>query len=136
MTFADYQAFRVALQWLIEGDELTNTFSVAVLDLIVGMAEGRIYDGDGMTAGLRASTMEADLSAAITDNAADLPADLLQLKEVYFDGKPELRTSYGNQRGLIERDLGPATECIHGATVATGCSACRRSGTPLVAVAR
>lgn len=50
----------------------------------------------------------------------------------YFDGKPELRTSYGNQRQLAARDLGPGTQCIHWATLADGCDVCRASGTPLV----
>lgn len=90
MNFADYNAFRVKLQWLIEGDELTDTFSVDVLDTIVGLGEERIFHGDAMTPGLRASTMQTALSAAVTSNAATLPADLLELKEVYFSGKPPL----------------------------------------------
>lgn len=53
----------------------------------------------------------------------------------YFDNKIELRTSYANQRGLAARDLGSDVECIHGATLADGCTVCRAAGTPLVAVA-
>lgn len=90
MNFTDYNAFRVKLQWLIEGDELTDTFSVDVLDAIVGLGEERIFHGDSMTPGLRASTMQTALSATVTANAAALPADLLELKEVYFSGKPPL----------------------------------------------
>jgi hypothetical protein len=90
MQFASYDAFRNSLFWLIEGDELTNTFSVNTLDLIVGLGEGRVYHGDNMTAGLRASTMLTDLSVAVASNAADLPADLLELQEVYFSGEKPL----------------------------------------------
>lgn len=86
MNFADYNAFRVKLQWLIEGDELTDTFSVDVLDTIIGLGEERIFHGDAQTAGLRASTMQSPLSLTVTANAATLPADLLELKEVYFSG--------------------------------------------------
>ena len=85
MRFATYQAFRTSLQWLIEGDELTNTFSINVLDLIVGLGEARVYRD------LRATTMQTALSLAVTSNAATLPTDLLQLKEVYFSGKSPLQ---------------------------------------------
>jgi hypothetical protein len=85
MRFATYQAFRTSLQWLIEGDELTNTFSINVLDLIVGLGEARVYRD------LRASSMQAPLSLAVTSNAASLPADLLELSEVYFSGKTPLQ---------------------------------------------
>jgi len=78
-TFANYAAFRVAVQWLIEGDELTDTFSVNTLDLIIGMGEARVYRE------LRASSLEAALSVVVSGNVAALPSDLLELKEVYFD---------------------------------------------------
>ncbi len=84
MTFADYNAFRVSVQWLIEGDELTDTFSTNVLDLIIGLAEDRVYRD------LRASTMVTALSVAVSSNSADLPSNLLELKEVYFSGKRPL----------------------------------------------
>jgi hypothetical protein len=90
MQFADYNAFRVAVQKLIEGDDTTGTFSVNTLDLLIGLGEARVYQGDAQTAGLRASTMEQPLSVVVTSNAAALPADLLELKEVYFSGKPPL----------------------------------------------
>ena len=91
MVFTDYKAFRVAVQNLIEGDDTaSNTFSVNTLDLLIGLGEARVYHGDAQTGGLRASTMLADLSATVTANAATLPADLLELKEVWFSGKPPL----------------------------------------------
>jgi hypothetical protein len=91
MQFADYNAFRVAVQHLFEGDDTaSNTFSVNTLDLLIGLGEERVFHGDGLTPGLRASTMVKPLSVAVTDNAATLPADLLELKEVYFSGESPL----------------------------------------------
>lgn len=90
MQFASYQAFRTAVEKLIEGDDIGSTFSTATLDLIIGLAEERVYQGDDSTKGLRASTMVTALSAAVTSNVAPLPADLLELKELYFDGEPPL----------------------------------------------
>lgn len=84
-TFASYTAFRVAVQQLIEGDDLGNsTFSVATLDLIIGLGESRVYRD------LRVTTMLSALSAAITSNSAALPSDLIELSEVYFAGKAPL----------------------------------------------
>lgn len=90
MQFANYSAFRSAIQKLIEGDDTNGTFSVDTLDLLVGLGEARVNHGDAQTPGLRASTMLADLSVAVTDNAATLPADLLELKEVWFSGEAPL----------------------------------------------
>lgn len=96
MQFANYNAFRVAVQKLIEGDDAaSNTFDVNTLDMLIGLGEVRVYRGDSMTAGLRASTMVQPLSVAVSVHAssgssATLPADLLELKEVYFDGEPPL----------------------------------------------
>jgi len=91
MQFPDYNAFRVAVQHLFEGDDTaSNTFSVNTLDVLIGLGEERVYHGDAATAGLRASTMVKPLSAAVTSNAATLPADLLALKEVYFAGEKPL----------------------------------------------
>jgi hypothetical protein len=104
MQFSDYGAFRNSLFWLIEGEELTNTFSVSTLDLIIGLGEERVYHGDAQTSGLRASCMVADYSATVTDNAADLPADLLELKEVWFDGKPPLEIIPLDRLRALEAD--------------------------------
>jgi hypothetical protein len=85
MQFPNYNAFRVAVQHLIEGDDTgSNTFSVNTLDLMIAMGEARVYRD------LRASSMQSALSAAVTSNAATLPADLIELKEVYFSGKRPL----------------------------------------------
>jgi hypothetical protein len=91
MQFPDYNAFRVAVQHLFEGDDTTsNTFSVDTLDLLIGLGEERVFHGDANTPGLRASTMVKPLSVSVASNAATLPADLLALKEVYFSGKKPL----------------------------------------------
>ena len=90
MQFADYNAYRVAVGNLIEGDDTGGTFSVNTLDLLIGLGEARVVHGDAQTPGLRASTMVTPLSATVTSNAATLPADLLELKEVRFSGKKPL----------------------------------------------
>lgn len=91
MNFANYDAFRVAVRTLMEGDDASQfTFSANTIDLIVGLGENRVYNGDESSAGLRASSMVEAMSATVTDNAAPLPADLLELREVYFSGQPPL----------------------------------------------
>ena len=84
MQFASYAAFRTSVEKLIEGDDIGDTFDVSTLDLIIGLAEQRVYRD------LRASTMIKPLSAVVTANAAPLPADLLELREVYFAGETPL----------------------------------------------
>ena len=79
MTFANYAAFREAVRILIEGDEIGNTFSTKSLDLIIGLAEERIYRD------LRASTMVETASLTVTSNLAPLPADLIELKSLWQD---------------------------------------------------
>jgi hypothetical protein len=52
---------------------------------MIGLGEARVYRD------LRASSMQsAAVCRAVTSNAATLPADLIELKEVYFSGKPPL----------------------------------------------
>lgn len=81
MQFANYAAFRIAFLQLVEGDDFSqSTFSVGVADTMIALGESRVYRE------LRASTMVSPLSQAITSNAAALPADLIELKELYFSG--------------------------------------------------
>lgn len=90
MNFANYQDFRVAVQTMIDGDQLSSTFSPNTLDTIIELGEARVHRGDAMTPGLRASSMIKPLFAAVTANAATIPPDLLALKEVWFSGRPPL----------------------------------------------
>ena len=91
MQFANYDAFRVAFQHMLEGDDsVSNTFNTHTMDTLIGLGEARVYRGDNSTPGLRASSMIEDYSATVTNTAADLPSDLLELKEVYFSGKRPL----------------------------------------------
>lgn len=90
MAFTNYQDFRTGVQILIEGDDLSNNFSVNTLDMIIGLAEARVIHGDNDTPGLRASSMNEPLSLTVTNNRAPLPADLVQLREVRFAGRPSL----------------------------------------------
>jgi hypothetical protein len=91
MAFANYNAFRVGVQTLIESDDTVgSSFSTDTLDMFIALSEARVHNGDGMTAGLRASTMLTPLSQLVTANVATLPADLLQLKDPRFSGKRPL----------------------------------------------
>lgn len=84
MQFANYEAFRANVGFLIDGDDISADFSTQTFDLIISMAESRVYRD------LRASSMVAPLSVAITNNAAPLPADLIELKEVWLDSSRPL----------------------------------------------
>lgn len=90
MAYANYSALRTAVLRLIDGDDVGTTFSIDTLDSFISMGESLVYYGDQMTPGLRASSMLANLSAAVSSNAAPLPADLVQLDELHFAGEPPL----------------------------------------------
>lgn len=79
MNFVSYADFREKVRALIEGDEIGETFSTTTLDLIIGIAENRVYRD------LRASNMVDTAVLTITSNLAPLPADLLELKTVWQD---------------------------------------------------
>lgn len=75
MQFANYADFRNKFQMMFDGDDISQSdISGNVLDLIIGAGEQRIYRE------LRSSTQETALSLTVTNNAAPLPADFLELK--------------------------------------------------------
>lgn len=75
MNFATYAAFRVAVQQLIDGDDVSQSdLSTATLDLMIGAGEQRLYRE------LRSSTQDTVLSVTTTGNLATLPADFLELR--------------------------------------------------------
>jgi hypothetical protein len=117
MQFANYTAFRTAVSQLIEGDDTSgNTFSVGTLNLLIGLGEGRVYNGDNATQGLRASSMIESASVAVSSNAADLPADLLALKEVIStQGRPIEVIGIERMRDLLLSGIaqGNTVYCAH-----------------------
>lgn len=75
MNFATYAAFRVAVQQLIDGDDVSQSdLSTATLDLMIGAGEQRLYRE------LRSSTQDTALSVTTTGNLATLPSDFLELR--------------------------------------------------------
>lgn len=82
MQFSSYSDLRTTVLTLIDGDDVgSQSIAQATLDLLIGLGEQRVYRE------LRASTMVTPLSLAVTNNAATLPADLIELKEAYFSGR-------------------------------------------------
>lgn len=82
MNFSNYQDFRNRVQVMLDGDDIsTSDLSVAVLDLIIGAGEQRLYRE------LRSSTQEVALSVTTTNNLAALPADFLELKGAPYVAK-------------------------------------------------
>ena len=75
---------------MIDGDD-TGSGSIAqtTLDLLIALGESRVYAGDSAESGLRASTMQADLTGTVAGNAVAIPDDCLALEIVWLDdGKP------------------------------------------------
>lgn len=101
MQFTNYPDFRIKALKLIDGDDVGTSFSVESLDLMIGMAESRVYRD------LRASTMLEPLSQAVTANVASLPSDLIELKEAYFSGERPLEiVPLDRLRRLVEESVG------------------------------
>jgi hypothetical protein len=70
---------------------------------MIEQGEARVYYGDE-DEGLRASCMEAPINLAVASNAVTLPADLLQLKEVYFSGYRPLEMISLDRLRLYEQE--------------------------------
>lgn len=90
MSFLSYSDFRNKVILMVDGENTSASIGTSTIDLMISLAEDRIYLGGDDTPALRASTMEEDLNAAVTANLAPLPADFLELKEAYFSGRPPL----------------------------------------------
>lgn len=90
MSFTSYSDFRNKVILMMDGENTSASIGVDTVDLMISLAEDRIYFGGDDTPALRASTMEEDLNEAVTNNLAPLPADFLELKEAYFSGRPPL----------------------------------------------
>ncbi len=81
MQFSNYADFRTQVHKLIDGDDVSQSdLSADTLDLIISMGEQRLYRE------VRSSAQDASLSLTITANAATLPSDLLELRNVYIAG--------------------------------------------------
>lgn len=75
MNFSSYSNFRVAVQQLIDGDDISQSdLSVEVLDLLIAMGERRIYRE------VRSSTQDTAFSLTTTNNLVTLPSDFIELK--------------------------------------------------------
>lgn len=105
MAYATYPEFRAHVQMLIEGDDLSGvTDGITSLDTMISMGEALVHYGnqhsrDGRILGpLRASSMEADISGAVADNALAIPADCMELSILWLDDDKPLEV-------VAERDL-------------------------------
>jgi hypothetical protein len=92
-----YAQVREKVRLLIEGDDIGSTFSTDTLDLIISMAEGRVYRN------LRADTMYV-ASAALnaTSNVLAIPAGLMELDRIVVGGKDVELTDMWRVQQLID----------------------------------
>lgn len=108
MPWATYQQFRVAVQLMIDGDDVSpSVMSPGTLDTMISLGEALVFGGN--EAGippLRASSMLASFADVpsdgneVADNAVDLPADCLELDALWFDPEQPLEA-------LSEAELRP-----------------------------
>ena len=102
MQFANYNEFRIAVLKMIDGDNVSTTFSLETLDLLIALGETRVYQGVPGHSGLRASTMQQPLSGTVASNAVALPAACLGLEIVWFDSTKPLAAM--SESDLREKD--------------------------------
>lgn len=111
MAWATYHEFRVAVQLMIDGDDVSpSVMSPGTLDLMISLGEALVYNGN--EAGidpLRASSMLvefADVAAngnVVADNAVDIPTDCLEIQSLRFeDDKPLEIVSEAELRPWLE----------------------------------
>ena len=85
MAFTSYAQLRTRAMQLIDGDDVSQaSFSVDTANIFISFGENRVYRD------LRASTMVIDLSLAPVSTVYTLPSRVVELKELYFSGKPPL----------------------------------------------
>ena len=107
MQFANYSDFRTAVLTMIDGDDSSGSIKNSTLDLLIALGESRVYAGDMAESGLRASTMVADLTGTVADNAVALPSDCIALDAVWFDdGKPLEAVSESDLRSRLRYTSG------------------------------
>jgi len=81
VNFSNYQDFRNKVQVMLDGDDIsTSDLSVAVLDLIIGAGEQRIYRD------VRSSTQDTTVTLTTTSNLAALPPDFIELRASPYVG--------------------------------------------------
>lgn len=90
MQFSNYSDFRAAVLKMIDGDDVSTSFSIETLDLLISLGESRVYTGVPGHSGLRASSMQAALTGVTASNAVALPTDCLALEIVWFDPQKPL----------------------------------------------
>lgn len=86
MLFTNYAEFRTAVLIVIDGDDVSqSSISANVLDLIIAAGESRLYRD------VRSTTQDVSFAIAVNaDGTAPLPNDCIELRNVYFPGKPSL----------------------------------------------
>lgn len=107
MNFASYADYRVSFIQLADGDDTSDAaFSVSTADLMIALGESRVCRD------LRASSMVMPLSIAPVAGVYSLPADLIELKEIYFSGKPPIEiVPLDKLRKLIASGTSPGQVC-------------------------
>lgn len=82
MNFSSYADFRTKFQQMFDGDDISQSdMSVAVLDLVIGLGEQRLYRD------LRSSTQDTAFSLTTTNNLAAMPTDFLELRGAPYVAK-------------------------------------------------
>lgn len=110
MQFTNYAEFRTAVLRMIDGDDVSTTFSIDTLDLLIALGETRVYSGVPGRSGLRASTMQQPLTGTVASNAVDLPERCLALEIVWFDPAKPLEA-------VTENELRDKAQWNHGGDV-------------------
>lgn len=121
MQFANYPEFRLAVLKMIDGDDVSTSFSLETLDLLIGLGETRVYQGVPGQEGLRASSMQTALTGSTASNAVPLPADCLALEIVWFDPAKPLEV-------VSENELRDKAQWNHGGDVRQ----CAQAGDTLI----
>lgn len=121
MQFTNYPDFRTAVLKMIDGDDVSTTFSIETLDMLIALGESRVYHGDERQTGLRATTMQAALTGSTAANAVALPSDCLALEIVWFDPDKPLEI-------VSEGEIRQKARWNHGGDVRQ----CAQAGTSLI----